>query len=306
MSFAVGLRVYKLITPIRNARAPKDTTGWISNKELLNFLRDFLKDHEAPANRRDLQRGWRIELRHSTNPHMIHGYAHYGTYGFESLLIDGKTRTERYKRQTADLEEIPLYFKYWIPENDNFGLFAFQSFSGRSCIQIITDEMRGVFERKYSKNTLRTQKLMPSEANNKEIANAKVKRLTMIKTDVSSDLADRYLGNGSSEKIDLEFIIKSKRRGSLGILSEISSMASNSKESMLVHDGIHFDTAKAVIEVGGRYRTVGVLGYSNDAGLIDLTEQIERGANGHPLFAEISAETDDILKGFYKTTKSKE
>ena len=40
MSFAVGLRVYQIIAPLRNRRAPNDVEGRIPNNEMLSFIRD--------------------------------------------------------------------------------------------------------------------------------------------------------------------------------------------------------------------------------------------------------------------------
>ena len=72
-----------------------------------------------------------------------------------------------------------------------------------------------------------------------------------------------------------------------------------SSEGVVVHDGISFDKAVADIKVGNRIRPVGVFGDSKDVGLIDLTDAVERGEDGHPKFASMVKETKSILADFF-------
>ena len=231
---------------------------------------------------------------------MVHGYVYYGTSGFESRLIDIRSREEKYKRQVGDLEEIPLYFKFWLPESASFFLFAFQSFGGRSCVLMVSEAMRNAFEKKYKSHTLRTKKLMPNGQAGSNIGKSSVKKLTMIKRSVPKDLADRYLNNHAPDEVEMEFSIKAKPRKSLGFYESIIQKSDEKNNSILLYDGIKFDQAKADIQLGKRCRTVGVIGYDNDAGVIDLTDDVKIDSTGHPKLKEISEETDDIMLSLYK------
>ncbi len=78
----------------------------------------------------------------------------YGTHGFESRLKDVKTRREKYKRESTDLEEIPLYFQIWSPSSSQYAIIAFQSFQGDRAFTMSSRLCRWI-----SKNDLRAIKL---------------------------------------------------------------------------------------------------------------------------------------------------
>jgi len=59
-----------------------------------------------------------------------------------------------------------------------------------------------------------------------------------------------------------------------------------------------FDRATAEIDWNGRRRKVGVFGYSGEAGSIDVTDDVSFGANGHPTFASIQDQADELLGSY--------
>jgi hypothetical protein len=73
--------------------------------------------------------------------------------------------------------------------------------------------------------------------------------------------------------------------------------------NVITYDGIDFPEAVAEVRVGNKTRRVGVFGLSGDAGVIDITEDIKRGPDGHPTFNSLTNETGDILEDMYKALK---
>jgi len=124
----------------------------------------------------------------------------------------------------------------------------------------------------------------------------------LIKRDAPGDLADRYFNNPSPDSIDFEIIVSARRKRTLGSISSLMSSMKTSK-GVIVDDGINFTEAIAEIKVGNRTRRVGVLGANGDAGVIDVTNDIERGPNGHPTFKSVKKVTNEILEDFYQTMK---
>jgi len=101
--------------------------------------------------------------------------------------------------------------------------------------------------------------------------------------------------------VDIELHISAKKNRSLGSLSNLLNSVKSKAENVILHEGITFPEAVAEIRVGDRTRRVGVFGVNNDTGLIDLTDAIIRGDNGHPTFESIKRESELILSDFYKT-----
>lgn len=144
MSITIGLRFYRVTVVDRKSG------DMISFKELdpFPFFENFVENSATFRDNDEKQRSWLLEPHGDADHREIWGYARYGTFGFTSDLVDRKTRKSRYTRRDSDLEEIPLFFHIWNPEHSEFGLIAFQSFQGRSCIQLVIGAMSEAFKSK--------------------------------------------------------------------------------------------------------------------------------------------------------------
>jgi hypothetical protein len=301
MAFSIGLRVYQVTVHKENDRTPLLLTGDGSSTDANKFLADFVDANIDINDHEDLQRSWFFDKRSTAAVNNIYGYLRYGTYGFESDLVDRKTKKSNYKRKVGDLEEIPLYFHFWMPAKQEFALAAFQSFQARSCVQVVINAATISFAKKHKGYRLSFRKLMPSDVKSSAMYSAPVKQLTLVKKQMPQNKEDRYLFDFQPDEVEFEISFKAKRRRTLGSLASLLDKSSGNAAEALRFDGINFDQAKAEVTVGNKRRTVGVLGYSNDAGVIELSESVQYGADGHPSFASIKYETEQILKDFHST-----
>lgn len=302
MASAIGLRVYRIGVHARGnpSLAAFDDDGL--SQSVPDFIAAFMKLHSSVVQHDALERSWYFEEKDEDGPGNSQGYVHYGTFGFESNFIDTKTKKHNYRRKTTDIEEISLFYEFWCPENSSFGFATFQSFQGRSCIGLVMTKMKEAFENANPDHILSFKKLLPNDAKGSAYYSAPVKQLRLIKRNASSDIADRYFDNPSPEPIDFEIIMSARRRRNLGDLTSLlKSVKSGGAKSVITHDGIDFPEAVAEIRVGNRTRRVGVLGFNGDAGVIDVTDVIVRGSDGHPTFESLKKESDTILRDFYNT-----
>ena len=145
------------------------------------------------------------------------------------------------------------------------------------------------------------KKLLPNDLSGSMYYSAPVKKLRLIKRNASKDLTDKYLGERTRQTIDFEVSLTAKRNGNLGLLASLSRSLKKDALGVITHEGISFGEAVAEIRVGGRTRRVGVFGNNSDAGVIDLTDVIVRGPNGHPTFASLEKESNALLKDFHTT-----
>lgn len=305
MSFSIGLRVYQITVCKDKDKTPLTFSGDGTVADANKFFSEFVASRGEPSDREDLLRSWFMETRGVASTNSIQGYVKYGTYGFESNMVDRKTKKSNYRRKPGDLEEIPLYFKFWIPEGENFGLAAFQSFQARSCVQIVINSAVDMFSSRHAGFRLIFRKLMPEDVKSSALYSAPVKQFTFVKKTLPQSKEDRYLFDIDPEEVEFEVSIKAKRKKSLGTFLSFKEKAGESSK-LLRFDGMQFDEAKAEILVGNKRRTVGVVGYNSDAGVIELSETVKIGPDGHPTYESIRIETDAIFKDFYSTlTKRK-
>ncbi len=304
MASAIGLRVYFLTLRKKGDSKDQpfnDTTLAVSPSQ---FMKSFYLSNKTPVQSTELERSWYLEEMASDANRNSKGYIHYGTFGFESNLVDGKTKKKNYRRKTTDVEEIPLFYEFWFPGQKNYAFVVFQSFQARSCIQIVMSKIQDEFEKRNTGFRLNYQKIMPSGGEGGLFSKAPVKSLRLIRRNISGDIADRYIGHTGVEAVDFEIVISARRKSALGNFGQLFGSLKRT-DGVVLHDGIEFFEAVADIRFGNRIRRVGVFGGNSDAGVIDITEDIVKGSNGHPTFESISSISDDILKNFEKIISSK-
>lgn len=301
MASAIGIRVYRIGLHAKGNTAPLPLEDEGNTPSVPKFIAKFLADHASVMQNDVAERSWYFEPKGTQEATCVRGYVHYGTFGFESNFIDTKTKQKKYRRLTTDVEEIPLFYEFWSPANASIGFAAFQSFQGRSCINLVMSRMRQKFEEANSGFTLSFRKILPNDAKGSALYSAPVKRLRLIRRKASSDIADRYFDNPSPDAIDVEVTMSARRNKNLGNLSSLLKSIKSGASGVVTHDGLDFPEATADIRVGNRTRRVGVLGVNSDAGVIDLTDVIVRGPDGHPTFESIKKETNEILVDFHAT-----
>jgi hypothetical protein len=303
MAGSVGVRIYQISMHKKGDRKPLqvDTADAIAPPS--EFLANFASRHSTVVQDAEDERSWYFEQKVlDKQSGSSKGYVRYGTYGFESDFVDTQTRARNYRRKTTDIEEIPLFYEFWFPKGEQYAFAVFQSFHGRSCITRVMSKIQSEFELANDGHfSLRFKKLLPNDPAGGIYRSAPVKALRLIKKNASGDLADKYLGSEAPAVVDFELTITAKRKGSLGVFGALTGSLKDAASGLVTHDGISFDDAVAEIQVGGRRRRVGVFGINTDAGVIDLSDAVKRGPDGHPTFDSLVKESNDLLKDCYAT-----
>ena len=299
MPTTIGLRVYKIIVGRERNRTPIsfDAEGMVLT--LPNFTEVFIIQNagarEPTPEETELDRKWFFEPA-KDNAGSHRGVVRYGISGFESDIVDSNTNRREFRRAINHMEIIPLFYEFWFPSGVNYAFAVFQSFSARSCVELVSAKMRADFSRKNPGFTLSFLKLMPTGKGGIYDASP-VKGLRFIKRNAPSDVADRYLNNNIQGGVNFEISINARRKGSLGSLRDLTGSIVPGKGGVIEHDGVIFDEAVAEIEFGGRRRRVAMLGSNSEAGVIDLTD-IKRGRDGHPVFSAICQASSELLADF--------
>ncbi len=270
MASAIGIRVYEISVSIKGSKQKLDNGGVPAR----DFISEYLKEHSTSMQNAELERSWYFELREDDGHGNCRGYIRYGTFGFESNFVDAKTKKQNYRRKISDVEEIPLFFEFWFPQSETFGYVVFQSFQGRSCINLVITNLKSAFEARYPRTVLQCKKLIPSGSDG-FFSSAPVKQFRLINRDVPADLADRYFSNPEPDAVKLEVKISAHRTKSLGNFGALIKTLRPEK-GVLKYGGISFPEAVAEVKVGRKTRTIGVLGLNSDAGVIDVTSDVMR------------------------------
>jgi hypothetical protein len=261
-------------------------------KKLRDCYVEFWKSQLEAADTEETIRRWYYEQQ-KDSASGSEGLVQYGRTGFTSLLVDPKTKTTKYERETSDLEIIPLFNRIWLPDSGTFGIWVFQAFSGYSCNNLMLNAFSKFFREKFSGLVLSVAPIVPAEI--KQFREAPVRAVILRSKSGGEDIADRQLGQRTKDVgISMEFT--APPRETLGLFSSIKDRFTGAqKDEAMSLDGIHFDEAFAKVSINGRLRTIAMTGVSNRTGLIDLSGEVKIGPNGHPKPDSISKEFGTIL-----------
>lgn len=300
-SKTINLRVYKVTLKRRGNQelCSFDDPDLVGNVE--NEFDVFVNDNLESNKNSELERTWYFgDIEKDTKSKRVSALIHYGTYGFASRIVDGMSRKEKFRRSVSDSEEIPLYFDAYFPEGQDFALFAFQSFQGRSCISLLISTLKEHFEIKNRQFLLRFEKVAPTGAHSGSMKDRDVKEVRLIRKKAVNHLEDYYASGASSEEVNLELSIKARRRGTLGKLGDL--VGALDVDGLLLYEGIQFEQATAMVKVGKKRQRVGVFGTNQEFGTMDITEDVEwNPVDGHPTRASLKSCCDEILEDFYNT-----
>lgn len=305
MKAAIGLRFYKVTAHRKGSRDEDPCAASDLSVPVPTFLNAFVASRGEPKDEVDHQRSWYFEELLPDGPSSIRGYVQYGTYGFESRLKNQKTKAATYNRTIDDVEEIPLFFEFWTPDDDDITIMAFQSFGGRSCVSLVRQDLKDRFESVNSGFILRFEKLLAADSPATLYATAPVKKLILIRQGTASDAFTSYGREGPSKPVDFELSVKARRGDSLGRFADLAGGLNRTDKGLVVFRGEEFEEATAMVMIGKRYRPIGIVAPNRDTGAIDISESIQWGLNGHPTFESISEQSTLIAIDLYRRLTNK-
>lgn len=291
----IGLYVYKIILADVKTHKDRDLSDGNVGTSLANLFDKFILENKTLKIDGSIARSWILDPR-PVDGFIRDGWIRYGSFGYQSTIHDSNTREKKYDRLTSDIEEIPLYYHFWIPNKGPHGFAVFQSFGERSCVDLVRGAISSYFNNNASKHRLFFKKFMPQPEG--ELQNLTVKRLILIKKNFPKDQVEKVVGVLPSE-VDVEISIQARRRGMLGTFSDLAGRLLNKGGAKaFLYEGVEFERAMAEVQIGKTRRKVGLFGYSNHTGVIDVTEDVEISEDGHPTIESISQEVRNLLVDF--------
>lgn len=293
----VGIYVYKidLIDSQTHTIVPMASSG--AGGELLDFMPIFINLKSSLTKNSAIGRSWNLE-NNVNNGSVFEGIIKYGTFGHSSEIIDPASGVPLFSRADHHVEQIPLYYQYFIQPGKKYAICAVQSYRTWSCVSIVNSDLNYEFRNHTNgRMYLVFRKLMPSEL--LLYGNLPVKTITLRRKSVTRDKFDALRGINATE-VDVEMSFSAKRKGTLGRLTDVANQIKrNSANNLLLESDLEFPEVTAQVRVGSTLRKVGVIGPSVNAGVIDVSSDLKY-HNGHPTFQSISHVASGIIADFAK------
>ena len=298
----VGVRFYQ--TKIYKDHKSYSNNAGVSERDMHAIIQNFIgkytkKPFVKTASSDDGSEGEKRSHRflpEKDDAHSIHGLIRYGSFGYATEVENVNTGIVEHKRTLNEADTIPLYYRFWWPPSYSYGLWAFQSYSGRSCASAVLGEFRSHYRENYVGWKFESKKVVPSEIT--QYANARVKRLTLVKRKANSGTVSSALKPVlPGSEVDIEFEVKARGQGYFGKLSDMKNKLAG---QMLVGD-IDYGTAYATVMVDGKPKKIGVVGVSTNTGVIDITSDVAfDAASKMPTLDSVSKAVKSEMQDFAK------
>lgn len=290
----VGLHIYSVTQHKKRNKIKIEFSKNGDGARLRDYADRFFRLHSTPDDDENNSRTWFFEPK-PNNGNSYHGIIRYGSSGYESDIIDRKSRDLNYKRKVTDIDVIPLYYRLWVPSAGEFALLALQTFGQRSCVNRVQSALIRGYSANNNGHLIVVKPIVPTKLKN--FRNAEVKSINLRKLDYSSDSAENQIGSQST-LVDLDVSFTAKPRRNLGLLGSLAGrIQSAAGKDVLSYNDTQFDEATAEVSLDGKRRRVTLIGVDRNAGKFDLTEDIRREPNGHPEFNSISSEVESLFTG---------
>lgn len=245
----------------------------------------------------DDQNAIRVDLIESRG-RILFGKIKTGDYGYEAEGIDIDTYQTAYRRKINHAEIMPFYFLIKIPANKSRAIIILEKFGVhgiKGTIEKIFKDSINNFSEDY---IIEFAPIFPGAILNEFFKRGYVEEFTYVKFQAPKDIADRYLlGEDETDRYKVELSIKSKHPfGFSKIRDAINSMYDKKEiDKTLEINYFEPDILKVKINNNSTIKTF-VIG-TNDrlCPNFDISDDCERGGDGHPIFEEIHKKSIEYL-----------
>jgi len=228
-------------------------------------------------------------LRYSTGGRNISGIVETGDYGYESTLYDVQSQSIAHHRTVNEAEMLPFYFIVQLPQNEDEGILLLQRFGQFGIKSTFCDNFIDYFESYYPQIALLIYPLVPLDLITEYLTNGRVTKVRFIKFSIPSDMADFIEHGHDEEGGQVEYVIKARRNGRIPIVDRLLNLVQRRGEVRSFYEirDFEYDNIKVEVDINGRRRIIDLSHLERLSTYYDITENIEIGANGHPVFESI-------------------
>lgn len=243
---------------------------------------------------------------------IICGIIQTGDYGYETELVDTGSGAVSYKRKTSDAEVMPFYFLIYGPKEKDEGCIILQEFKGFGIKTSLLKYMRACFCSENENFVVNMPPLVPEQLIQELFSKGEPKKLRYIKFGINRDPAD--VGHDHKEdEYNIELNISARRNKYFQIRDGICDSISKCKplDEILSHfydkskfdrvvelHDFDYDTVKLQLSINGKQKSIDLSNPYKLRPIHDITDEVEVGADQHPIFESIDKLAKDLLETY--------
>lgn len=217
-----------------------------------------------------------------------------GDYGQAADIIDSTNGAVSYKKKKTESLAEPFFFYVAVPDHETRGIVVLQQ-SGLSGVKgLFEGAVVGIFHTLYPEYRLHVRQLTIADTLAQYLKTGSVEEIIVEKHEIPADIADLY--GGQKKVYPGKFTQSIKSDAGLFKKDGLISFAKGERklEDVFQFDDHGFDVVKAKIRVGNEIKPVNLTKPDSISMSIDITEDIEFDAEGHPTRASLKREFEKV------------
>jgi len=235
---------------------------------------------------------------------MITGIFQSGEFGYATVGMNVVTNKKSYDRTVEDADLAPFYFMAHVPEKKDCALLLMQRFGVYGIFSSFSKLLKAKFRNSFPDLLLEIEQIVHPDLVNNYATKSYARRVRFRKYNLPSDLAAHLPGGLKASDAYYEVSIVAKKRSNLGVIGDWIS-----KGSQLTGLGstINFEADETLVDVklGNSHRTIHINNLANIQCYFDITGKVKKGADGHPIQADLRREFLSLRNDIWRELEKK-
>jgi hypothetical protein len=270
--------------------------------DLFRVFRDILTDLQERTSKNDKEESLlqMAEFSVDEERRLLSGRLAAGDFGYEADLVDVQSNRLAYHRQTTDAELRPFFFLVYLPNSKDEGVLILEKQGVYGVVGNFGRAIKERFEAGREDFLLEFNHLVPEGTIQRLVEDNPIKELHFYKFNLPPDQFDLYADSDhEEEEITAKLILKSPRGGTFslrGLTRNVFERGGLGGVVELTEGRFEYDKAKMEVKVGDSKKMVDVSDMGRMRATYDITEEVERGDDGHPTLESIQERAEDLLE----------
>lgn len=236
----------------------------------------------------------------------MRGIIETGEYGYESELYDITTDAVSHRRQNTEAEMLPFYFLVSLPTDVNEGIVILQRFRQFGIRNMLLGDFLPYFTKAHPNYRVEFNPLTYENLLNEYLDGGQLKAIRLVKFDMPDDIATAFeLQDHLEEEAYVELVVRSRKNRSLAVLEKIKEAFRGGGRRYLEEDewnrlieipDFEYNVIKAELEINGKRKVIDLTNPYRLRSYYDITDDVEIGDNGHPVFRSINGLANELLE----------
>ncbi|MED5620207.1 hypothetical protein [Ideonella sp. BN130291] len=250
----------------------------------------------------EVKRSRIARLARNRDSSVVAGIIQTGINGFSADLVNTITGVVSHNRTTEEAEFIPFFFLIVSPPGLDFGLLLLQKFGALGVKDFFVEPIVASFTSENPGKRLRVTRQVPSDLAVRLLQNSIIKKVKLIKYQNVGDLVDS-LGRGFRENTSsIEYVLTSKTADGFPRTNRFLDALTMRRNpvALFALEGFEHDAVKIEIEVNGRKRIINLARPDIVSPVVDVTDDVTRGRDGHPTWRSLLTCFSDYAVDAYR------